>query len=248
MVEIKLKMPDESAEHIKIPVQLPHLLLEYLLCDCSLQIEDDLVRKWWNHLDSVNDDIAVETREFRRLIGDGTGSLCWPLGIHGDEANIGLINNPTNKIIGVTLNIPLFRPMATRISRWLLFAVESERVWSVEETIFPVLEAITLSVNHAIQYGVKGRHFILTEIRGDQAWFRYIFKHKAYWIGNNICFRCKACAKPNSLNYTLNGVAGGWESTVRSTLDFITEELEEPYCCYVVKFNLFFYLGAQQHK
>ena len=239
MVQVSLKLPDGSKEKIKMPVQLPHLVLKYLLCDCGLHLQDKLVQKYWDHLESVNDDIALETKEFRRLAAAGTGALCWPLGLHGDEANIGVINNPTNKVIGITLNVPLFRPKATRLSRWLLFAIESDHVWSVEETLYPVLEVIADSLNPAIQNGVGGRRFLVTELRGDQSWIRFIFKYKAFWIGNNICYRCKACTKPTNLNYALNDMPGGWESTVRSTADFINEELEEPYCCYVLSPKVF---------
>ena len=237
MVEITLKMPDESAERVHMPVQLPHKVLEYLITECGLLLDDKLVANYWSHLESVKDEVAMATKEFRRIAAAGTGTLCWPLGLHGDEAHIGIINNPSNKVTGVTLNIPLFRPKATRLSRWLLFVVESDRLLSVEETIFPVLAVITESLNHAIEHGVAGRRFILTELRGDQVWFRFIFKHKAYWIGKNICFRCRACTQPTTLNYLLNNVPGGWESTMRSTEEFINEELEEPYCSFAKKCN-----------
>ena len=248
MVQVSVKLPDGSEEKIKMPVQLPHRVLKYLLCECGLRLQDKLVQKYWDHLESVQDDIALETKEFRRLVAAGTGEVCWPLGLHGDEANIGVINNPTNKVIGITLNLPLFRPKATRLARWLLFAIESDHVWSVEATLYPVLEVISDSLNDAIQNGVGGRRFLVTELRGDQAWIRYIFRHKAYWIGNNICYRCKACSKPTDLNYALNDMPGGWESTMRSTADFINEELEEPYCCYVLSTNSFYWIPPKKSK
>lgn len=225
-------MPNEEAEKIKVPIQLPHRVLHYLTSECKLDINDNLVRNYWQHLETMGDDVALQTKEFRQLAGGDGGSLCWPLGFHGDEANIGIVNNPTNKVIGMTLNLPLFRPHQTRLSRYLLFVIESERVWSVPDTIYPVLDAITHSFNYAAEHGVAGRRVILTEIRGDQSWLRFIFRHDAYWIGNNVCFRCKASAKPTSLNYCLNGAPGGWESTVRSTAEFINDELYEPHCSF----------------
>jgi hypothetical protein len=226
MVEVSIKLSDDTAQKMKLPVQLPHKVLEYLMSDCKLHIADGLVRKYWNHLEEVGDDTALQTRDFRRL----ASTSVWPLGIHGDEAAIGIINNPTNKVIGITLNIPLFRPRATRLSRWLLWSIESDRVWSVEESVYPVLETIVDSLNLLTRDGVCGRRFITTELRGDQSWFRYIFRHKAYWLANNVCFRCKASAKPTNLNYTLNGMPGGWESTIRSTDDFVLDELTDPLC------------------
>lgn len=230
MVEVTVQMPDETAETVEMPVQLPHDVLKYLVCDCELRLDDALVKQFWDHLDSVNDDVAVNTRNFRRLVAHDTGALCWPLGLHGDEAHIGIISNPTNKVMGITLNIPLFRPRSTRLSRWLLLAIESERVWSVEETLYPVLQMITESLNAVIQFGVAGQHFLFTEFRGDQAWFKYIFRHDSYWTGHNVCFRCHATSRPTGLNYALENHPGGWESTIRSTAEFIQQELSEPYC------------------
>lgn len=225
-MEVAIKMPDDISTQTTVPVQLPCKVLEYLLRECDLKISDKLVHAYWDHLEEMGDEIAVQTKEFRSL----ANGCAWPLGLHGDEAAIGIINNPTNKVIGITLNIPLFRPRATRLSRWLLWSIESVRVWSVEETIYPVLQVIMESLNIATRDGVAGRRFIPTELRGDQAWFRYIFKHKAYWVRNDICFRCEASAKPAATNYTWNDCHGGWETTMRSTAEFIRDQLSAPHC------------------
>ena len=141
-MRITIKMPDESSLETLFPIQLPRKILEYLVSQCHLSCADLQVEKYWKHLESVGDDFALSTREFRRL----ARSPVWPLGIHGDEAAIGLINAPTNKINGIFLNLVLFRPKATRLSRYLLFAIESEKMWSMIDTIYPVLEALTESL------------------------------------------------------------------------------------------------------
>lgn len=225
-MRITIKMPDESSLETLFPIQLPHKILEYLVSQCHLSCADLQVEKYWKHLESVGDDFALSTREFRRL----ARSPVWPLGIHGDEAAIGLINAPTNKINGIFLNLVLFRPKATRLSRYLLFAIESEKMWSMIDTIYPVLEALTESLNLCAEKGVGGRRFLLSEIRGDQVWFRQIFRHKAYWLGNHICFRCKATAQATNMSYAVYNSDGSWTSTRRSTNEFLEEELSQPIC------------------
>ena len=111
-MEVAIKMPDDISTQTTVPVQLPCKVLEYLLRECDLKISDKLVHEYWDHLEEMGDEIAVQTKEFRSL----ANGCVWPLGLHGDEAAIGIINNPTNKVIGITLNIPLFRPRATRLS------------------------------------------------------------------------------------------------------------------------------------
>lgn len=228
-MDVTIKNPDESCGKKRLPVQLPHKVLHYLMLDCKLCLEDALVQKYWNHLEEVGDPFALKTKEFRDL----AILPVWPLGIHGDEAAIGLVNAPQNKIIGITLYLILFRPKATRLSRFLLWSIESEKLWSVTETIYPVLEMITNSLIQCAEEGILGRRFLVTELRGDQAWFRFIFRHQAYWLSDSICFRCKATSQPNVLSYAFYDAecANGWGSTERSTDEFVRDELSRPYCC-----------------
>ena len=199
-----------------IPVQLPHKLLEFLIEDCKLTIPTDLVRNYWDHLDSVQDQYAATTKRFR----DANSRLIWPVGLHGDEASLGLQQDQT-QVYGFFLNIPLFRPTATRMSRWLLWSLESTRVLSAEDTIYPLLREIVASLNRATTAGVSGRRFLVTELRGDQAWFRLIFNHASHWVSHNVCYRCRATAKPTSDNYAIYDCP----APARSTEDFIKEEL-----------------------
>ena len=228
-VDVSIKNPDESCGKMPLPVQLPHKVLEYLILDCKLSLEDALVQKYWNHLEEVGDPFALKTKEFRNL----SILPVWPLGIHGDEAAIGLVNAPQNKITGITLNLVLFRPKATRLSRFLLWSIETEKLWSVTQTIYPVLERIAESLIQCAEEGVLGRRFLVTELRGDQAWFRLVFRHQAYWLSDSICFRCKATSQPNVLSYAFYDTesANCWGSTERSTDEFIRDELSLPYCC-----------------
>lgn len=195
--------------------------MDYLIGSCLLPIDDVLLDQYWNHLDSVHDPWAVSTKDFRRACSKNVV----PLGFYGDEACMGLVTDPYNQIYGLFMSVILYRPTSTRMSRYLLFSVDTHRVKSVEETFYPVLKMITESFNRLSEEGVQGRNFLVAEIRGDQAFFKYIFKHESWWKSNNVCFRCSATAKPTNLNYCIYESPDGWNTTCRSTQSFLGEEL-----------------------
>ena len=209
----------------QLPCVLPEQVLEYLLTDCGLAIDDAIGHRYWSHLEEINDEVAIATREFRRLAGR---HVVWPLGLHGDDANMGLVNAPCDKIVGVFLNIPIYRPRSMRISRFYLFSCEVSRMVDIQRTLNPVLKEIVQSSNKCISVGVCGRRFLLTELRGDQVWFRQIFQHKSSWSAVNICFRCGASTRQGPLNYL---VYDGWRHTTKSTNDFLVAELPTEWSC-----------------
>ena len=175
------------------------------------------MNRYWEHLESVGDEWALSTAAFRRNVG-----VTWPVGLYGDDAVIGLQNNPFAKIFGLYFNVPLYRPRATRLSRYLIFAVECDKILSVRETIWPVLEKVTASLNKLAEEGACGQRCLVGEIRGDQAFIKLIFQHTSYWTANQICFRCLACRKKgHPLNYT---DYDSWVATRRSTDEFLREE------------------------
>ncbi|CAK9009441.1 unnamed protein product [Durusdinium trenchii] len=194
--------------------------MDYLIGSCHLPIDDLLLNKFWSHLDSVQDPWALSTSDFRKA----AGANVIPLGFYGDEACIGLVTDPYNQIYGLLMSVVLFRPTSTRMSRFLLCSVDSHRIESAEGTFYPVLEKITESFNRLSSEGVHGRRCLVSEIRGDQAFFKYMFKHESWWRHTNVCFRCRATSKPTPLNYCIYESADGWNTTCRSTQQFIEEQ------------------------
>eukprot|EP00438_Fugacium_kawagutii_P028635 Skav212766 [mRNA] locus=scaffold2545:486315:486737:- [translate_table: standard] len=132
-----------------------------------------------------------------------------------------LQNAPYDKIYGIFLSVVLFRPKATRTSRYLLCTIESSRVLDVQSTIYPLLEVVKNSLNLACEDGAGGRRFLVTELRGDQSWFRYIFRHKSWWVKNEVCFRCAATARSGPTCY----VDYDANIPLRTTEEFILDEL-----------------------
>ena len=219
LVPVKMKNPDDSEQEVQLPVLLPHKILEYLILECGFHIDDQLVRKYWQGLEESQHELAVKTGHFRRLVDKPV----LPLGIHGDEASMAIISAPYDKIYGVFLNVVLFRPTTTRLSRFLLFSVDSSRVWSLEDTMYPLLEEIKNSLNFACETGVAGRRFLVSELRGDQAWFRYILRHRSWWLTREVCFKCKASIDGGHNCYTNYDIDLG----PRTTEQFILEELPQ---------------------
>lgn len=223
-VPVKGTGPNGDVGYAEVPVQLPHRILEFLIAECGLQIPDELVKCYWQHLDDMSDEVAVNSRQFRAACSEPV----WPLGIHGDEASMQLNNAPYDAVYGIWLNLVLFRPKSTRLSRFLLCSVESTKMLTAEATLFPILEVLVNSLNLATESGAAGKRFICTELRGDQAWFRLLFRHKSWWIARNICFRCQACTCKTSLNYLHYN--GDWLNTLRTTRDVIIDEFPFPLC------------------
>ena len=210
-------------------VQLPFDIFHYLVNECKFQVGGKLVQDFWKHLENVGDNWGCSTTAFRNA---QCGKVL-PLGFYGDEACMAIQNNPLNKILGLTANCPLFRPRSTRLSRFLIFSIETEKIVSFEKTIFPVLEKIVESFNKLTEQGINGTRFVVSEIRGDQVFIRSLFGHVSFWKAVDVCFRCKATSRPGPLNYCIYESNDGWNQTIRDTEQFLLEELPRNAICYL---------------
>ena len=210
-----------------LPLHLPYDIMEYLLSKCQLSLKPELLRDFWQHLDRTNDAWASQSRAWRMALGS---KPVWPLGLYGDEACIGLQNSPYSKVFGLWMSIVLFRPRSTRLGRFLLFSIENDRIVTTEQTLFPVLELIKDSCNRLTRDGINGIHCCVSEIRGDQLFFKQILRHNSWWKSSNVCFRCRANISDSSLNYAHYCVPGGWQETIRTTEEFLQEELPLEVC------------------
>ena len=238
LVSVKVKNQDESTAQLSLPVLLPQDLLEYLVVECKLRVKPSLVTNYWKLLEVAGNEVAVRSQELRQQCS----RPIWPLGLHGDEACMGIQSAPYDKIVGVFLNIVVFRPTATRLSRYLLFSIDSSRILTVEDSIFPLLEAVTNSLNHVCEVGVdNGRQrFLLTELRGDQVWFRQIFRHRSWWLAREVCHRCCASINEAAVNCYTKYKDFTNVFPPRTTEEFVLEELplELPLC-----FSVSFFFG-----
>ena len=93
MVDVELKTGEDEIVTTAVPCILPEQILEFLLTKCDLDIDERRCQQYWDHLERHNDEVAVDSKQFRNL----QDKQVYPLGIHGDEANMGIISQPYSK-------------------------------------------------------------------------------------------------------------------------------------------------------
>ena len=175
---------DGSTTTKDFPVLLPHKILKYLFETAQIEIHEDNLRKFWSHLREVQHPWVQSIDTTNQFI---------PIGVHGDEAHYGADTANINKLTCIFLDLPLWRPKNARLSRFLMFCIDSSQCVGYE-TLHPVLQSIAESINWAY-FGMDEtgqitthRKFILSELRGDQVWHHYIWRHLNWWRKRECCF------------------------------------------------------------
>ena len=222
---------DGSTTTKDFPVLLPHTILKFLFEEASVDIKESNIQKFWSHLRAVQYPWAMNVDSSIPFI---------PIGVHGDEAHYGADNANINKLTCVFLDLPLWRPKNARLSRYLMFCIDSSQVVGYK-SLHPVFQAIAESINFAY-FGVneKGeritdRRFILSELRGDQVWHKYVWRHLNWWRKRECCFRCGAVtsrvAYRNEPLYFDTGDAAPWRNTIVDTVNFISNGVDQDLLC-----------------
>lgn len=218
----------------QFPMYDVHEVLEFVWCKLGAQVSAEEIQFYWDH--------------FRRLEAlwavahPATRDHC-PVGIYGDEA---VFTKGNDKFLGITLNMPLYRPGGNPFdSRWLLFIMR-HCLFLGPQTLRPVWHRVAWSLNIAFtgrkpQHGPNmeplskraqevagqeiagGQKFALTEIRGDWKWHLEVFELSTWWSCNRICHQCPATRVPGRLIYSRFGRRGGWP--IRTTGNFLLD------CC-----------------
>lgn len=210
-----------------MPVLLPHSILRFLFTEAGLHINERVIGSFWRHLQQVQHPLSAK-------VGGSVEFI--PIGIHGDEAAYGADRAAPDKLTCIFMDLPLWRPKNARLSRFLLFAIDSTQLVGYE-SLHPVLQRIAQSVNLAYS-GVDvdgtpifgGRRFILTELRGDQVWHKFLWRHLRWWRSRDVCFRCKAVSKDGPCYWDC-GDAAAWRSTEISTIEFLAEGVPSDLLC-----------------
>ena len=187
------------------PIVFPHRILSYLFDDVGLDIPESVVNSYWDHSIRMKEPWACESEASR---------FHMPVGIHGDAARLWTVYK-VEKLVGVWMNLPLFRPKSVRHSRWLLFSIPRDKLIK-NRTLNAVWKRLVWSLNAAFEgknpeHGPGGcslfgdhlaragtplcktnRRFALTELRGDWEWHRDTWRFTASWNGQQVCFKCPA--------------------------------------------------------
>lgn len=234
------------------PILHPHRVLSYLFDEVGITIPEDDVRRYWQHARSVQDPFAVNAPN------TCTDSHI-PLGMHGDAARL-WTQVKFEKMVGVTMNIILFRPKSVRHSRFMLFTTPSEKLYK-NRTLNCVWRRLCWSLDAAFQgYNpekgpggtplagghlsragkplTKGLHrFCLTEYRGDWEWHRDVWRPYASWVSQKVCFKCPAIAHGGDPSYLYHNTGGPNESECQwvreeySLQRFVAHSLREKNLC-----------------
>ena len=207
------------------PVLYPHEVLAFLFNQCGLAIPATDVRAYWQHARSMGEPWSLETTASNYHI---------PCGLYGDAARLSTVY-AAEKIVGVFLNLPLFRPKSVRASRWLLWSCSAFKVYS-NRTFNKVFRVLCWSLNFAYQgsyptHTLQGTplgtpeagkaltsdnlSFAVTELRGDWEWRKLVWRFKnCNWKARTPCFRCPCLASspnnPGLLYHTVDESAASW--------------------------------------
>ena len=184
----------------------PHSVVAYLVNIIGVQIPAHDVAAYWGHARAHGEAWVTNHPATSEHI---------PLGLYGDEARFSTTFSQ-DKVLGIFLNMPLWRPRSIRASRFLLFGIEEKKLYK-HFTLDAVLRRIVWSINLLFdgmlpQVDHAGKHirgaspghickdasrFALTELRGDQLFHKQIFRWKASWTWTSlkVCHKCQAASR-----------------------------------------------------
>ena len=218
-VKIPVKFVDEDGATVvksePWPVIDIHNILHFLFDDAELHIPEETIHEYWHKSKQFGEAWAQHLSEenYKKFI---------PIGLYGDSARVRTAFGSEN-VISIYCNLILWRPRSVRFSRFLVFTIPEERCTAT--TLTAAFRRIVWSCNHAYSgmfptggpFGEslsgksaqmqgkpltkQGFQFQVTEIRGDWAWHKKIFKfYKCQWNGDKMCPFCDA-----------RGLSNNWE-------------------------------------
>lgn len=208
-VKSKLSGDDVTKVTRKVPVFLQETILTFLMGPLNLVVEDEAVEKFWDH-----------ARTFNCPWKDVSPGHHQPLGLYGDAAKYSPLGQ---KIIGYFVNLVLWTPKSSRMSRWLLFSLENDECLG-PESLNPLFAAIVRSLQrcyNGIMIEGKTMHFSVVELRGDWEWHVYSLGLLRSWRAINFCWRCDASKNDEDTTYWDLSDDPGWARTEKTELQFI---------------------------
>jgi len=251
LVRAPLKSRGDSSgfQMVDLAVVDPISLVAYLWDDIGIQVSEDEVRQYWRHHRQHGSRWATYSQ---------ASELTMPLGIYGDSVKVRSTYLGVEKMVGVFLNAPLYRPRSCRCSRWLLFSCQEELLYH-HHTLDCIFRFLTWSLNHLYtgKYPLRGFNgsplseraaakagqwvcrarwcFQVCEIRGDWVWHKQVFRFQSSWKAGSklpICFKCRTFAKgpTHELYYNIEENSPCWSKEYETVADFIAEQLPRPPC------------------
>ena len=227
------------------PILDPHSIISYLFEEGKLDIPQHHVERYWRH-HADHGERWAQTVPNRQMI---------PLGLFGDAAWVRTEFGATN-YVGIFMNVVLFKPKSVRASRFLLFMIAEDELWS-HHTLDTVLRRITWSLNCLYDgahpsldpWGrelpqclavlanqpitTSGLRFCTTEIRGDWSWHKKIWRfEKTSWNAIRVCHWCRAVADGEWCDVYWNvSTTSSWHNTTFTLDEFMEERMPRRGIC-----------------
>lgn len=247
-VPIKNDKCELGYEMTEISILEPFSVVQYMFCEAGLEVDYDQVEKFWGHHRSVGSPWAKHSKASSRHI---------PLGLHADGAKIRqLAYCPPQKLVGIFLNAPLWRPKAARASRWLLCCIREEHLYK-HHTLNKIYHHIVWSLNllydgffpHTGPNGeilegkakeraglaiCGGMRFAVTELRADWLYHKEALRFRSSWKGGAsipVCFQCPAMASGACAYYHVDVNSILWQKQY-SLVQFLVDQMpaNDPSC------------------
>ena len=199
------------------PMLYPHEILAFLWNHVGISVPMDDTRKFWQEARKNGEAWALDSTATEEHV---------PLGLYGDGARLATVFEAQN-IVGLFLNILLFRPRSVRASRFLLWSCEKAQFYR-NRTLNAVLRVVVWSLNSAFvakwpTFDFKGRliqsstsgtpltfcntKFAIAELRGDWEWHKMQWRFTCSWNSLLTCFRCpckSSSSNPGELYHTVD--------------------------------------------
>ena len=166
-----------------------------------------------------------------------------PIGIYGDSARIDT-TFASEKVFGLFISLPLWRPRSIRYSRFLIFGIEEMHCWK-HFTVDAVLRRVVWSLNLLFTGAMplvdfqgtvlptparssiceNDARFAVTEIRGDQLFHKEIFRFTSSWTWKSlrVCYKCDARSRGDCLYYTFDD----WLPTEFTLEQFLAQRMPQ---------------------
>ena len=251
-IRIPVKFTDlaDGSEKFQIqewPILDPHSVVSFLFEDAKLSIPQQAIHRYWEHHCRFGEPWAQNTATHGMV----------PLGLFGDSARASTAFGHVN-VVGIFMNIILFRPKSIRLSRYLLFAIEDEKLWG-HHTLNTVYRRVCWSLRACFQgihpcYDQYGKElparlkkvagspltsshtkFVVTEVRGDWQWHKKVFRFPGVsWNGLSMCYHCRARSKGQWPDLYWNlGETTTWDQHEFTLAEFLEERIPSRGICFL---------------
>ena len=237
-------LTEEQKGQCEQPVAVLNIrsLLTYLFSDdFGVQISEQSLQQFWHH--------AGSHFTWGPQHPATAAAQHVPVGLYGDSARYTNQAGFTEKLLCITLNLPLWNPKSVRSSRFLICSIRESLMVDYVRTLWPIYRYLVSELNQLFHVGVPVRSiaiganetkcFAVTELRGDWAYHCDAYQLLRRWNSSNLCFKCPATLTSGPFQYTDFEDTAAWVGNESSHVQFINRCLKPgPLCDLVIHWIL----------